>query len=616
MTSSSGNVPLTAARVHEVRLTNDDLFWRQPHVHGVGEGFLRNADGTWSTDYGISVYVTQATVQPTLPAADRIASTISGVPVRIVVEPELSYTGSIRYSEHRPVVAGVRVFSSVQKTVDNIHTTDVDEGGIPYTKNTGTLTGLATRNTDGKKFVVTNQHILTGDVRTSPAGHEELYQEDLTVASLDRLTVGKRIGGGDGLARGVPVTEAGPNIADVAMCSYDHDSDADIGFLLHGHGGDANRRVIPGTVDPVFDDGEFKFSPRELLMVGARGGEGLVHVLGINQTRTVVKEIENTNTEIRTTFTGLIILGSADRPIFTGDSGSPCLVRVADGKYKMVAIEFASYSEDRDPETGDNVGYAFPASVAERELGVKFGNTPPIAKAIAPERVDASTRVLLRSTGSRDPDGDTITYLWERENTGPAVTIVNPTSHTAYFTSPSFIPSTVVIKLTVKDSKGDEAIDRVRINVGPAFPSSPPTPTNTAPPQEESNPDPEPDPEPEPPPVSRYTGRTDGCGPTFKRERQRGSETDWESDPQPDPWGPWSDTGRYISSGQHRQQQQVRTSSCGHTGYGSRSDPEEEVCPDTWTDTGRYEYIDAYTYFKEQSRASSYGNTQTRWVAG
>ena len=38
--------------------------------------------------------------------------------------------------------------------------------------------------------------------------------------------------------------------------------------------------------------------------------------------------------------------------------------------------------------------------------------------------------------------------------------------------------------------------------------------------------------------------------------------------------------------------------------------------PDTWTGTGRYEYIDAYTYFEEHSRTSSYGNTQTRWVAG
>ena len=171
--------PLTAARIDEVRLANDDLFWRQPHVHGVGEGFLRNTDGTWSTDYGISVYVTQATVQSTLAVADRIASTISGVPVRIVVEPELDYTGSIEYGEHRPVVAGVRVISAIE-SVDDPLTPNVDESGVLNEITTGTLTGLATRNTDGKKFLVLCQHVLTDNVRVSPDGNEELYQQNIT----------------------------------------------------------------------------------------------------------------------------------------------------------------------------------------------------------------------------------------------------------------------------------------------------------------------------------------------------------------------------------------------------------------------------------------------------
>ena len=53
--------PLPAAHIHEVRLANDTKFWRQPNVHGVGEGCFQNADGTWSNEHGICVYVTEST---------------------------------------------------------------------------------------------------------------------------------------------------------------------------------------------------------------------------------------------------------------------------------------------------------------------------------------------------------------------------------------------------------------------------------------------------------------------------------------------------------------------------------------------------------------------------
>ena len=236
----------------------------------------------------------------------------------------------------------------------------------------------------------------------------------------------------------------------------------------------------------------------------------------------------------------------------------------------MVGIEFAKRFE-RIVANAGRIAYAFPASVAERELGIRFGNTPPVAVIKAPSRVARSERrVELHGADSYDPDNDPLTFLWEQENTGPRVSIVNPTSSKAYFDAPSFIPSRVIFKLTVKDSKGETDEERVIIDVGPTFSSSPPTPTpdDTAPPSEESDSDPEPDPEPEPPPVWRYTGATDGFGPSFRRERRRGSETEWESDPQPDPWGPWSDTGRYISSGQLRSDV-----NSGHESFHAASSP-------------------------------------------
>ena len=619
--------PLTAARIHEVRLANDELFWRQPHVHGVGEGFFPNDDGTWSTDYGISVYVTQVTVQSTLPIADRIASTISGVPVRIIVEPELDYTGAIGHREHRPVLAGVRIISA-KETVDNPLTVTVDEGGNTIIINVGTLTGLATRNTDGKKFLVLNQHILTGNARTSPSGNEKLYQQTITEASEGtfRLNPSKKIGGGDGLATGVPVLP-GPtenNVADLAMCSYDDDSDADMGFLLHGHGDDANRRVVPGAVDPVFDGENLVFSPSELLMVGAAGGEGIVRILGINQTRTVGR----TGSDKRATFTGLIILDCLDRRAEDGDSGAPCLLKVADKKYKMVGIEFAKRLEGIVANAG-RIAYAFPASVAERELGISFGNTPPVAIATAPERVDELAEVALKGEDSYDPDNDTITYLWEQENAGPpGLMIANPTSYNTTFTAPNFAPSTVIFRLTVTDSKGDEAIARVTIKVGPEFPSSSHSPGNPPPPLEDPPPDDPPPPPPPPPPprpqiiwrLWEDTGTTRGCGPLQEKQQSRASNRGhiqyrWMSDSRPEIWGDWSPTGMTRGSGQTREARETRTSNCDNTQTRWVSAPEIEIWY-AWADTGRYEYIDAYTWFKEQARNSSYGNRETRWVAG
>lgn len=76
----------TSERIHEVRLKYDDLFWRQPNVHGVGEGALRDANGERTGASGIIVSVTEKVDQSTLPASDRIPDCLEGVPVQIVEE--------------------------------------------------------------------------------------------------------------------------------------------------------------------------------------------------------------------------------------------------------------------------------------------------------------------------------------------------------------------------------------------------------------------------------------------------------------------------------------------------------------------------------------------------
>ena len=86
VTTTPENPDDRRARIHEVRLKYDPLFWRQPNVVSVSEGLLEdeNRDATKTT--GIVVGVSEKTDQSTLPAEDRIPDCLEGVPVQIIIE--------------------------------------------------------------------------------------------------------------------------------------------------------------------------------------------------------------------------------------------------------------------------------------------------------------------------------------------------------------------------------------------------------------------------------------------------------------------------------------------------------------------------------------------------
>ncbi len=75
-----------AERRHEVRLKYDPLFWRQPNVHGVGEGAFTDENGERTETHGIIVHVTRKVDQSALPPEDRIPDCLDGIPVQIVEE--------------------------------------------------------------------------------------------------------------------------------------------------------------------------------------------------------------------------------------------------------------------------------------------------------------------------------------------------------------------------------------------------------------------------------------------------------------------------------------------------------------------------------------------------
>ena len=85
--NSSEDVALARAIRHKY----DDLFWRQPTVHGVGIGDLKDKNDEYLGIWGFIIEVTEKVDQNTLPPEDRIPDCLEGVPVeiRIAAKAEL-----------------------------------------------------------------------------------------------------------------------------------------------------------------------------------------------------------------------------------------------------------------------------------------------------------------------------------------------------------------------------------------------------------------------------------------------------------------------------------------------------------------------------------------------
>ena len=94
-------------------------------------------------------------------------------------------------------------------------------------------------------------------------------------------------------------------------------------------------------------------------------------------------------------------------------------------------------------------------------------NRAPLVVITAPTTVQSGAMVQLDGSGSTDPDGDSMTYVWT-QSTGPALTLTNADQVKALFVAPNVTADTLfAFKLVVSDGKGGQAFAESSITVQP-----------------------------------------------------------------------------------------------------------------------------------------------------
>ena len=94
-------------------------------------------------------------------------------------------------------------------------------------------------------------------------------------------------------------------------------------------------------------------------------------------------------------------------------------------------------------------------------------NTPPNATAGANQSVDENQVVQLNGSGSSDPEGGSLDYLWQQvDDSGYTITLSDPAIASPTFTAPEVAADTALtFNLTVTDSLGKTDQDNVTITV-------------------------------------------------------------------------------------------------------------------------------------------------------
>ena len=99
-------------------------------------------------------------------------------------------------------------------------------------------------------------------------------------------------------------------------------------------------------------------------------------------------------------------------------------------------------------------------------------NRSPTANAGADQTVTGGSTVMLNGSGSSDPRGRTLTFLWQQTGGSPTVTLTDANSAIATFTAPNQA-TTLTFQLTVNNGAGGTASDATVVTVTPTANQSP-----------------------------------------------------------------------------------------------------------------------------------------------
>ncbi len=336
-----------------------------------------------------------------------------------------------------------------------------DEQGTSQPVSQGTFSGLARRDSDAAKVLVTNSHVITGDITADPNGGELVFHDRVHAHNLVGIVPVRD----DENPSWAPIRPPGStepfvtNPADAAYCLLE--SNVSAKFVLHDHPNHTERKVLSGTKEPVEDEE----NPMELIMLGSLQGERRVTVEHVNTVDSLGNPGEDDPLRKRA-FHGVTVLRIPDDqpPFELGESGSPVLYydNQRNG-YRMCCIVFGGGS-------GARFIVAIPASVVERELKIKFGNSPPIVLAGRDKLITAGHRVTLEGSVS-DPDPADRDYVvqnhtWTQDDDNPAtITLARVEGRPAQRT---FTPSTTgdyTFTLTATDKEGWSVSDEVQVRV-------------------------------------------------------------------------------------------------------------------------------------------------------
>ena len=382
-----------------------------------------------------------------------------------------------RRTNHRPLRAGIGVTPNL---------------GIP---GYGTLTGIARRNSDGVLVAVTNLHVVSDGVDGNGNPSTYYVDEQDSLHQWDAAQSGSRIGNLYANTENGPVTSFipvgsgdGASLGDVAAVELATGVSATFDVHVHVPGTNNHRQVpiVAGTIDPVYVPNPEEWEREFLTLFGATTGEHAVEVTSHHDPENIdiaVFSLRAADDRLYS-FQNVFRLDRSDPPSEAGDSGAPLLKMDEYGNFRMSAIYFAGKRPSYyDPYTQ---GYCFPASVAERELGMTFGSQMPTAVAGNNFDVAAGGTIELNGSGSHSNEtgGDPLSYTWVLENATGGVNLTTynplltlPPPHSAEMSIPApSKPAFLTFKLIVTDRFGAKHFDRVHVTVVNNPPTAKPGP--------------------------------------------------------------------------------------------------------------------------------------------